>query len=114
MARQHVVAVNAASEVATVHDVGPRDIEFVTAADGSPLRAISGIVPAMRACFSESSLLYETGLAPWAKPPASMSINGYHQFPGPPALPAAAATHSSVLATTFVRAATRLPALPSR
>jgi hypothetical protein len=82
-ARQHVLAVNAASEVAPVHEVHPSDIRISAAADGWPLRSIDGVVPAMVACFERGSLLHETGLARWSKPAMSMEINGYDHFRGP-------------------------------
>ena len=99
MARQHVVAVNAASEAAVVHDIGPRYVKTVEAPDGWPQRTVDGVNPAMAACYDEGSLLHETGLAPWAQPATSMHINGYHHFPGPAAT---APTPPQVETTTFV------------
>lgn len=98
MARCHVVAVNAASEAAPVYDVAADHVQSVAAADGSTLRTIQGIVPAMRACVAESCLLYETSLAPWTRPPRTIPINGYHHFPGPAVAPPV----SKVDVTTFV------------
>ena len=83
MAREHVVATNAASEVAPIVDVAPDHVRALTAADGSTLRAIDGIIPAMRACMAENCLLHESGLAPWTQPPRMCAINGYHHFAGP-------------------------------
>jgi hypothetical protein len=100
MARQHVVAVNAASEAAVVHEINSRYVKTVEAPDGWPLRTVEGVNPAMSACFNEGTLLHETALAPWAKPATSMHINGYHHFPGPAAT--TPPTPAPVEATTFV------------
>ena len=82
-ARMHVVAFNAASEAAGVLDVPSQYVEAIAEPDQVTLRAIRGIVPAMKSCISDRCFLYETGLAPWARPPAMMSINGYTHFHGP-------------------------------
>jgi predicted dehydrogenase len=102
-ARQHVVAVNAASESAPVHDVSAAEIRIGAAAsdNGWPLRSIAGIVPALRAAFAEGTTLYETGLAAWSRPPSRpLGINGYHHFKGPAAAATAAAT-ATAPATAF-------------
>ena len=83
MARAHVVAVNAASEATPVFDVPAETVKRTMWQDGAPLRAIDGIVPALRACVDDGCLLHETALAPWAHSPRTLPINGYHHFAGP-------------------------------
>jgi predicted dehydrogenase len=107
MARAHVVAVNAASEAAPVVDVPAEYVHRTIATDGAPLRAIDGIVPALRACVAGGCLLSETGLAPWAQPARTLPINGYHHFAGPATAIASAETTRIVPAVSSPRATSR-------
>jgi predicted dehydrogenase len=103
MARAHVVAVNAASEAAPVVDVPPQYIKCIPAPDGTKIHVIDDIVEAMRVCLSGECSLDQTGLAPWAHPPAHNTVNGYHHFAGP----ATAPHNGKVHAETFVAAAAK-------
>jgi hypothetical protein len=100
MARAHVVAVNAASEAAYVAQVPEEYLQDVAAHDGTNVRVIRRIVAAMKACIAGRCTLGETGLAPWAYPPASAPINGYIHFAGP----AKALPSGKPQVTTFVGA----------
>jgi hypothetical protein len=100
MARAHVVAVNAASEAAPVFDVPQQYIQSIPAPDGTRIHAIHDIVEAMRVCISGECSLEQTGLLPWARPPSSISVNGYQHFVGP----AGAPINGQVHAETFVAA----------
>lgn len=81
-ARAHVVAVNAASEAAAVHDV-PAEFIDVCQADSGPVHAIRGIVPAMQYMTDHKCLLSETELLPWSRPPQRKQIHQYTHFAGP-------------------------------
>ena len=83
MARAHVVAVNAASEAASVVDVPPEYIKSIPAPDGGVIRVIENIVGAMRASIDGACALHQTGLAPWANRAVRTPVNGYRQFRGP-------------------------------
>jgi predicted dehydrogenase len=108
MARDHVVAVNAASEAAPVVDVPHAHIDVMRAADRTLLRAIREILPAMKSCIADRCTLNQTGLAPWSSPPQSKLINGYTHFSGP----RGARPRPQVVAKTFVSNDTS-PALDS-
>jgi hypothetical protein len=83
MARAHVVAVNAASEIAPIADVPDAFIDVIPTPDQAVLRAIRDIVAALEACTLKQCLLNESGRAPWSYPPARKSVNGYVHFAGP-------------------------------
>jgi predicted dehydrogenase len=106
MARAHVVAVNAASEIAPIADVPDAFVDVIPTPDQTALRAIRDIVPALESCTANECLLNETGLAPWSYAPARRAINGYAHFAGP----ATRAQPTPVSAETFVRTNTILPA----
>jgi hypothetical protein len=101
MARAHVVAVNAASEAAAVIDVPTQYVKTMPAPDGTRIHVIEDIVEAMRVCVSGECSLDQTGLAPWAQPPARIAVNGYHHFAGP----ASGSVNGKLHAETFVTAA---------
>jgi len=100
MARAHVIAVNAASEVAPIADVPDEFVDVIPTPDQTVLRAIRNIVAALESCTVKECLLNETGHAPWSYPPVRTSINGYAHFAGPAS--SSAATAPSVSAKTFV------------
>jgi hypothetical protein len=84
MARNHVVAMNVASETSPVHDIPGDYIDTLPGPDHAPLRAIRNINPAMQACVSNKQMLCKTALAPWSVPAASKPIpRDYRHFSGP-------------------------------
>jgi predicted dehydrogenase len=84
MAREHVVALNVASETSPITDIPRELIDVLPGPDHAPLRAIRDIVPAMQACVTQPCMLSETSLAPWTVPAASKPIpRGYNHFTGP-------------------------------
>jgi len=60
----------------------------------------------MRVCISGECSLEQTGLAPWARPPARTAVNGYRHFAGP-----ATALNTVVHAETFVASKVASPEL---
>jgi len=82
MARAHVVAINGASEAAAVHTISPQYLYNAPAKDGSPVSAIRDITAIFRHCIQHRKLLSESGLAPWSKKSASMSLVDYKRFNG--------------------------------
>jgi predicted dehydrogenase len=82
-ARAHVIAVNAASEAAPIHDVPEQFVETVPARDHASIRVIRDIVPALEECAARKCLLHETGRFPWSRDAGAKQINGYHHFAGP-------------------------------
>jgi hypothetical protein len=106
MARAHVVAVNAASEAAPVIDVPVDYVDAIPSADGTMLRSIREIVPALQSALADQVLLHETGLANWARPAGVKRIDDYRHFAGP-AMPtknghAANGNGAAVRTETFV------------
>ena len=96
MARQHVVALNVASENTPIIDIPRQYIDTHPGPDHAPLRAIREIVPTMQACTVNRQMIHETGLAPWSVPATSKPIPpGYHHFAGPAEPRVSVTTHTS-------------------
>ena len=94
MAREHVVALNVASETSPITDIPRELIDVLPGPDHAPLRAIRDIVPAMQACVTQRCMLSETSLAPWAVPATSKPIpRGYNHFAGPSSPRVSVTTH---------------------
>src|SRR4051812_17016556 len=96
MAREHVVALNVASEHSSIIDIPREYIDSLPGPDHAPLRAVRDIVPAMQAATNNKQMLCETGLAPWSIPAASRPIpRDYPPFAGPVAPRVSVTTHTT-------------------
>lgn len=94
MARQHVMALNVASETSPIIDIPPAHIDIVPGPDHAPLRSVHDIVPALQACIARKCMLSQTSLAPWAIRAATTAIPpNYHHFAGPSSPRLAVTTH---------------------
>lgn len=84
MAREHVVALNVASESFAITDIPREHLDTLPGPDHAPLRAVHNIVPALQACVANKCMLFETSLAPWSVPVTNKPIpTGYDHFAGP-------------------------------
>ena len=83
VARAHLLAVNGASEAATVHDIPPQFLDILPSGEDGRLTAISGIEGLFQACAERRCLPHETGLADWTVPGGARDLRGYSSFSGP-------------------------------
>jgi predicted dehydrogenase len=95
MAREHVVAMNVASETSPIHDIPGDYIDILQGPDHAPLRSIREIIPAMHACASRKCMLHETKLAGWSVEAHSHAIpRNYSHFAGPKTPRVSVTTHA--------------------
>ncbi len=83
MARNHLVIINGAAQVARVHSVPTSDIVDVPSTTGNTLRTITNIENIMNHCADQQQMFHESGLMKWSVPAQRCELTDYHHFPGP-------------------------------
>lgn len=82
MARNHLVIINGAAQVARVQSVPATDVVEIRSADDC-LRTINGIENIMNHCASRQQMLHESGRVNWSVPAQRCDLINYRHFPGP-------------------------------
>jgi predicted dehydrogenase len=83
VARQQVLAVNAASEATPIHTMPQDAYTEQPFTSGGTVRVVPGIERALETCALRRQMLHELGQYHWTRPAGQKDLRGYRHFAGP-------------------------------